>query len=233
MPEYWLNSGTSGVTNRQITFVTSQIEPPLGDAVLDGTVLFVGMGTVRKATTILVGPQVPKESKDLFGNQVPVHELSQSRRVDDVAAERQFQKFRRRCRVGAFECVADFADSQIERRFHGVQQRRLADTALTENDAFPILQLQPQSVHTKTAPNAQRQDLVAHLGIGPDDRLQLGEIDEIDLVDTDNRTDFRLLRRDEHPVDQIRLEIRLRRAGNDQNLVDIGNENMFAVLTFP
>ena len=56
--------------------------------------------------------------------------------------------------------------------------------------------------------------------------MQVGRIDEVDLVDAHDRLDPHPLGFDEEAVDQVRLEVRLGGAGHDHELIDVGDEDL-------
>ena len=71
-----------------------------------------------------------------------------------------------------------------------------------------------------------QQHLVAHLPIHAGQRHQVGRLDEVDLVDADQRLDPDPLGFDQEAVDQVRLERRLGGAGHDQQLIDVGHQHV-------
>src|SRR5262249_36497573 len=73
---------------------------------------------------------------------------------------------------------------------------------------------------------AGEKDPVTHSTIDAHERLEGGPVDEIDLVNADNWADPVLLRGHKESVDQIRLEIGLGRAGNNEHLIDVGDDDM-------
>jgi hypothetical protein len=67
---------------------------------------------------------------------------------------------------------------------------------------------------------------VAQLRIHTDERHEIGWFDEVDLIDADERSNLTLLRRHEQAINEIGFDAGLGRAGNNDELVDIGHKHV-------
>jgi len=70
-----------------VTFITACVDPAVGNCVFYGAIVFVRVRAIGEAAAAYIGSQLAEEAGDLFGNHVPELELADARRVDDVAAE--------------------------------------------------------------------------------------------------------------------------------------------------
>ena len=83
-----------------------------------------------------------------------------------------------------------------------------------------------QSVDADAGGGRHEQHFVTELRVHADERHQIGRLDEIDLVDADDRTNAALLGRDKQAIDEIRLQARFGGARDDHELIDVRNEHM-------
>ena len=174
-------------------------------------------------------PQVAIVAGDLLGNHVPELELPQAGRVDDVPAGRKRKHSGGGRRVlSLLSFGAHFADAQVQARLDSIQKRRLADAALARNRALMPGQPPPQALDAETGVGTHEQHVVAHLAVDADQRLQVGPLDQVDLVDAHQRRDPGLLGGDEEAVDQVRLEVRFGRAADHHELIDVDDDDVLA-----
>ena len=73
---------------------------------------------------------------------------------------------------------------------------------------------------------AQQQHFVAHLAVHAHQRLQVGRVGQVDLVDADQRPHAPLFGRHQQAVDQVRLQPGLGHAGDDRQLIDVGHQDL-------
>ena len=102
------------------------------------------------------------------------------------------------------------------------------DAALAGNNAFAIRQPGTQSINAKPSGRGDEQDVVTELRIDANERHQIGRLDEIDLVDADDRPNLGTLGGHEQPVDQVRFDAWLCRARHDDQLVDVRDQHMLS-----
>ena len=159
--------------------------------------------------------ELDKEPLDLLGDHVPECQLPDSGGIDDIAAVVKFNQ------LGATGDMpplagglADFPGDQPQARLNHVEQRRLADTALTGKDCLAIHQELSEPRNSRTGLGTGEYHLVSESRVesGPAD--QGGGIEQIDLVQTNHRGNLALLGTDQEPVDQGWLEII---GGNDDD----------------
>ena len=213
-----------------ITLVPPLVQPAVGHGVLDGAVVLVGVRAVGKLAEADVGPQIAVEAGHFFGDHVPKLELPHARRVDHVAAAIQRQQPGGGGRVPAFFVfVAD--------RLHTGRWSE-GSMALSSDDLptplCPATTLArpadgaAEALDAEAGLRAEEQDFIAHLAVDARQRLAERRIDEVDLVDADDGPDAAFFGGHEHAVDQVRLQPRLGGAGDDQQLIDVGDEDLLA-----
>ena len=81
-------------------------------------------------------------------------------------------------------------------------------------------------LHADAALGGDEQHLVAHLAENASERLEVGRLHEVNLVDAKDGADAVAFRFDQHPVDEVRLEGRFSGARDDNHLVDVGHQHV-------
>ncbi len=104
-----------------ITFITSGVQITICHCILDGALVLVRVGTIRKMAVVDERPQVTEEAGNLLRFYVPQLELSNPRRIDDVTTVVEWKKPRIGRRVFAFLCVPTHTShAQVKTRLHCV-----------------------------------------------------------------------------------------------------------------
>ena len=88
-------------------------------------------------------------------------------------------------------------------------------------------------LHARAFVNGKQDRAVAHASIHANQRLQVGRVDQIDLVDADDRSYSPFLRSDQESIDQVWLNGWLGGATDDQQLVDIRHQDMLSPAARP
>src|SRR5262245_36531900 len=95
----------------------------------------------------------------------------------------------------AFVCrLTYFSHLQAQFRLNGIEERRLADAALTGEDSLPALQESPQPLEAKSRACAGEQGRNAQLAIEADIGLNFGGVDQVSLVQAKDWGDLPLNR---------------------------------------
>ena len=87
----------------------------------------------------------------------------------------------------------------------------------------------PEAIDAAAVGDGGHDRLVAELGVEADDPLVVGQVDEVGLVEDDDGADAAGLGRDEVAVDQAELQAGLGQGRDDEDLVDVGDEDVLAV----
>src|SRR4030095_3548585 len=103
--------------------------------------------------------------------------------------------------------LADAANGQTQSRLQGVEQRRFTDAALPGDDGLTSLQTSPEPIESHAADGAGQERRNAELAVVADERLMLGRINQIGLVEAKDRPDAALRGAGQIAVDQVRFEI--------------------------
>ena len=215
-------------TEMAIALVAAGVEPAVGDGVFDGAVGFVRVGAVGKAAEADVGADVAVEAGDFFGDDVPELELADAGRIDDEAADVPAESGGRR---------SSCASLSGSRSLTAPTRRASSGSMALSSDDLPTplwpattLSLLASRRRSRSMPwpvaARDEQHAVAHLAIDADQRHQIGRLDEVDLVDAQDRLDPHPLGFDQEAIDQVGLEIRLGGAGHDDELIDVGDQNL-------
>ena len=122
---------------------------------------------------------------------------------------------------------ADLAGHQPQPRLDRVEQRRLPDAALAGKDRLAVGQQLSQPGNPRPGLGTGQHHLVAKPGIESRPADQFGRIEQIDLVDTQNRRDLPLFGADQKPVDQDGLEVV--GGDDDHELIDVGDDQVGTV----
>jgi len=125
----------------------------------------------------------------------------------------------------------DVGHAKFQVRIDRVQQRRLAHPTLSDNDALLAAQHPTQPRQPEAGFGAEQENLVAHLAVHTDQRLNLRRIAQIDLVDADDRPQVTFLGAGNEAVDQVWFQARLGEAADNQRLVDVGNQDVLPTAT--
>src|SRR5262249_25847391 len=145
------------------------------------------------------------------------------------AAQIELDQLRGGRGVAAFlRRLAHVAHPETEAGLHGVEQRGFADAALAGEQSLPILQSRRQPIDALPGDGARQQRRNAELAVHSDQRLIGRWVHQVRFVQADNRRDAAVLRADEIAVDEVRLQFRLDQRHNDDDLIDVGDENMLA-----
>ena len=89
---------------------------------------------------------------------------------------------------------------------HGIQQRRFADAALAGRDRFASAEQTLQFLDARRRRGAGQNHLVAEPGVHSQDRLQADGIDQVALVDAQDRPHASFVGADQQAIDQIGLQ---------------------------
>ena len=100
----------------------------------------MGVCTIGKLATIGERAKLAKETGNFSRNHIPELKLSDSGCVNNVSAKRQLNQLRGRGGVLAFLILlADAANPQSEPGLNCIEQRRLSNATLPNNNAFLFL----------------------------------------------------------------------------------------------
>ena len=83
-----------------------------------------------------------------------------------------------------------------------------------------------QPVDAEPARGAGQQRRDAELAVQADERLVDRRVDEVGLVQAEDRRDAALLGAGEVAVDQVRLQVRLDQRHDDDDLIDVGDQDV-------
>src|SRR5262245_5516267 len=224
----WASIRGIAFIKQAIAFISPGIEPTVCASVLDRAIRLVTMGAVGESAAIDERPQIAEEPGHLGRDNIPQLELTDPRRIDYVTrACGEPQKPSSRGSVLAFfGLLAHGGHTQVETWFNCVQKRSFADPALADNDASAAIEIAPQHIDAAARRGRSQEHRVTHAAINADQRLQIDGLNEVDLVDADDRPQLAFFGADQEPVDESRLQSRLRGAGNDHHLIDIGHDHV-------
>ena len=121
---------------------------------------------------------------------------------------------------------ADGLNALVESWCDGVEDGGFSDTALTDDDTDPIFGKIFEPIDTPAAGSADEDDGVSQLGIGTDQGLKGDRIDQVAFVDADRGIEMVLFGGSENPIDQIGFDRRFCGAGDDEELIDIGDDHV-------
>src|SRR6185369_11630240 len=120
----------------------------------DGTVVLVQMRAAGKAAAGDEGMELREVAVKFLRDDTPKVKLADARRVDDPAAEFEFDEFGSRRGVPPLLVhLADFADLQPQSRLDCIQQRGLADTTLPSDYSLAVMQFVAESVEALSGVN--------------------------------------------------------------------------------
>src|SRR5262245_38911976 len=122
--------------------------------------------------------------------------------------------------------AADLGDAEAQLGLHRIQERRLANAALSGDDALFAGDQPTQRFDALTRRGTDEVHTVSHLTIDAGNGHEIGRINEIDLVDADDGLDLHPLGFDQKAINQIRFQFWLGGAGYDQQLIDIRHEDL-------
>jgi hypothetical protein len=108
----------------------------------------------------------------------------------------------------------------------GVEQGRFADAALSGKHRLPAAEQLAQSFNAETRARTRQQRGNAELTVKANRGLPVGGVDEVGLVEANQRRDAALLGAGEIAIDQVRFQIRLDQRHDDDDLIDVGDQDM-------
>lgn len=111
-----------------------------------------------------------------------------------------------------------------------IQQRGLADAALPGHDRLPVAQDGSQPIEAEAALGTDEHDFVAELRVDAAEHLEIGGINEVDLVEEDDGGDVSFGRADQEAIDEMRLDHRFFGGDDDGDLVDVRDQEVLSVL---
>ena len=196
--------------------------------------VFVHVGAVRVAAQVHKGTDVPEIPGHFFRNHVPQLELPHPRRIDHPTAESQTVELGGGGGVASLvRFAADRLHADVEPGVQRIEQRGLAHPALPGQGGLLPLHQAPQPRKPKATGGRNQQHRVTQLGVQAHQRLQANRVGQVDFVDEDNRLDPGFLGRHQQAVDEVGLKRRLGGAGDDEQLVHIGHDDVFPAASGP
>ena len=200
------------------------------DGVLDGAVGLVGVRAVGELAEGDVGAELDEVALDLAGLDAPELELAEAGGVDDVAARSRGGSARR-----WWSCASPWTSSRRPRGRGGsgpAGSRSGASSCRRRSGPRRPSVPCASSARSRSIPRPSAAEvserLVAELGVQADDPLVERQVDEVGLVQDDHRPDAADLGRDQVAVDQRELQPRLLEGRDDEDLVDVGDEDVLA-----
>ena len=110
-----------------------------------------------------------------------------------------------------------------------VQERALADAALARHGRDAAARAVPEAAEAAAVGHRGDDRLVAELGVKADHPLARRQVDQVGLVEDDDRRHAPHLGRDQVAVDQAELEPGLGQGRDDEHLVDVGGDDVLAM----
>jgi hypothetical protein len=168
---------------------------------LDTAADLVCVRAVGKPAACQEGTQLDEVRLHFFRSNVPQLHLANARRVDDPTSSGQRQQFGHSCCMTSLaRLFRDLGGFEGQPRLQGVEQRRLADSALPGERGFATAQQHSQALHPLPRERTAEEDFASQSRVQANDRLQSDRIGQIGLVDTDNGPDSSLRRTGDEPI---------------------------------
>src|SRR5574344_2356028 len=149
-----------------IILVAFMADVALLDRLADQAARIIAMGAVAKFAAPQVATELNEAPGDAFGLQMPQRKFADPGGVDQNAAAGEVIKM---CRGGGVltqpRDIGDFTGQGGGFRHQAVDQRRLADPGLPDEDVDLVLESSLQLIHPFAALTADQQHLVADLPI--------------------------------------------------------------------
>ncbi|MNF86040.1 hypothetical protein D3C84_684630 [compost metagenome] len=156
-------------------------------------------------------------------------EFADTRGVDQLTAAGEVEQPRGGGGVGALAGqLGQRADTGFDFRQQAVDQRRLADTGLADEHADASVQLRLQLLHPVTVMRRHFQHRVAEGAVYGEQGIQRRRVvfvDQVELVQQQQRLDARMLGRHQIAVDQVGVGLG-QRCKHDDDHVDVGRNRL-------
>lgn len=126
--------------------------------------------------------------------------------------------------------AADVGGSESECGVDGVKERGFANAALATDGGLAAGEELAELCDTLSGADAGGDDNAAGAGEGAEVGENGVKADEVNLADADDREDAAFFGADEVAVDELGAEFGVCGGGDDEYLVDVGYEDVFAAV---
>jgi hypothetical protein len=177
------------------------------------------------------GSEFGEVAIDIISGEVPEFELSDAWRIADPASHGEVHE---PCSAGGMSAfvspAADIGGCESESGVDGIEEGGLADAALSADGGLSIGEELSELWDSLSGADAGGYDDAAGASEGAEVWEECLEVDEVNFANADDGEDTAFFGADEVAIDELGSEFRVSGGGDDEYLVDIGDEDVFAAV---